>query len=372
MSREIMNIKDLTNALCLALICTLIGMFVLTGCVAQSNAERELQSLFQTTVQATGNEYVAARRRLLATLGAEKFLKEIQASSKTPDTRWLAEILLARLLQPKEYRDREQEFLRKVYVYYCEFPDNSHAKTNHPQHWGGLLIPEDPIPGDDRTESRYWAPIKRLEKNRAAFIRDYWESLRVQKSSLWSCLCGEIILRGSAAVIQDQPTDLPTCTNQQYVSQVFELLGKLGERRVAPHALKVLQDDEQDPSFRATAVICLGRLKYQECLPQLLEICETDEVTPGLYQIVCEVVTRIASEIDSSATVTRLSQIELQLKQKQEARAKSSIHIPAEGAEATYGKVPYLLMDPRRSTFFSLMAVQQALQRLRQRNGLGK
>jgi hypothetical protein len=223
----IMKLNDLTNALCLALICMLIVTFVLTGCVAQNNAERDLQSQFQMTVQTTGNEYVAARRKLLATPGAEKFLTKTQASSKTPDERWLAEILLARLQHGEAIKRLESSFYQKVSLYYREFPDDSHAKNMHPKHMGGLLVPGEPVPGDDPAGYPYWAKIESLDKNIAASMRAYWESVRVQKSALWSPFCGEIALKGWAPE-GDFPVVTPESRREQRSRPPPQPMGMMG------------------------------------------------------------------------------------------------------------------------------------------------
>ncbi|MES2790989.1 MAG: hypothetical protein V4719_15360 [Planctomycetota bacterium] len=106
--------------------------------------------------------------------------------------------------------------------------------------------------------------------------------------------------------------DSTALANRDYWAQALELLGKLGERRTGPHALRILQDARQDDSLRATAAMCLGRLKYSESLPELLVLCESTQVPRHLHYLICVAVI----EIDDPNIEAQLRKVVIKLTAK--------------------------------------------------------
>jgi len=292
-------------------------------CGVLSGAEPEnLEALFLKATTNTGRQYADIRTAIFqAPVGLEEFLRDQQKSAATADARWLAEILLARLTQREAFKELEQEFHEKVFLYYHTYPDRSRTLGSHPGHLGGLLIPGESLPGDQEGYPR-WDSIESLWGDLAPRVREYWELLRVRKSPLWSPLCGEILMKGwvpEECIHDPRPQVFPVRSSKtrlcdlEYLSQAMNLLGKLGESRAGPRAIATLQDPQQEQALRATAALCLGNLKYVSALPQLLKLCESSgtlngtmasitkptkpaDVPFGLYQVICEVLVQIGDQ----------------------------------------------------------------------------
>lgn len=136
-------------------------------------------------------------------------------------------------------------------------------------------------------------------------INDYYESLRVPKSSLWPQLLGEILLKGWTAPLDTPPPvrsrrdrggdeSRPAAADAvrwawgsgpvsraDYVSHAVVLLGKLREQRACVRVLRILQDEKKEDyehqDQRTVAARVLGWLRYRQAVETLLVLAESNE-----------------------------------------------------------------------------------------------
>ena len=201
-------------------------------------------------------------------------------------------------------------------------------------------MPDEISPKFDIGQSNPGA-IDSFEARWSADLDLFWESLRVRKSSLWSSVCGEIVMKGwvpASSVQSPHSTKLPVLSvkplsDKNYVVEALALLGKLGDRRVGPHAIQFLEDPERGRNARVVAAVCLGNLKFAESLPRLLQLIESkgeesvnmdDEakgmslptnpsgLSPALIRIICETIIKI----DEPGVVPELQRISAVLRQR--------------------------------------------------------
>ena len=323
---------NLTTGCMLLVMCALV--FV-DGMVAMATDRDEMAKVFSKATMAVGAEYAEVRTSLFKIgSGVEEFLQEIHESNGSVDDCWLAEILLARLKHREKFHALEKQFQEKVLRYYRDFPDPSRGKNGHPGNWGTLLIPGEASPVDSRKQPRLDS-VGPFELDAAASTREFWESVRVGQSELWSPLCGEILMKGfvpEGLVLGARP-NVKSLSDSECLNQALALLGKFGEHRAAAHAMKIAQDSERDPGLRATAATCLGNLKFVEGLPELLKLCESSGDTPELmsvgrdpadipirlFQVICNSIVQLGD----ASTVPEMKRISAVLKTKYEKSIKA-------------------------------------------------
>ena len=260
--------------------------------------DRDLEKLFSKVTTAVGEKYTAIRTQIYEQPGAEEFLVRKQTSADTASERWLAEILLSRLKEREEFLKLEQEFHDRVFWLYCCYPDRSHVPRLMPRLWEGLLLPDEKSPYEPKPNRTEPDIIEQSWGESAPRVREYWESLRIRKSELWTPFCGEILLKGwvPAGTVQDPPRPpLPGGTRgpvipELYLRQAILMLGKLKEKRAGPVLLPLLKDRKLDPFCLSVAAVALGRMQDKDSLPALLEICESPEERGWLLNAAVEAV----------------------------------------------------------------------------------
>lgn len=288
--------------------CSLI--LILCAATVHDGDARELELLFSKAQTASGESYRENRTAILQTeMGVETFLKEKQVAVEKEDARWLAEILLVRHRHRAEIQKLEQEFHEKTLTYYRAYPDPSRGRTQHPGHSMGLLIANEPSPIGEM-ESQNNRTTNPLLKAFADEERSFWDSLHVSKSPYWPHLLGEIVMKGWIPDTSVRPRAINNSkhlSDIEYQNQAIALLGKFGEQRSAPWALRTLKDSKRDVGCRATAATCLGNLKSTDNLPELLKLCESsgdgpglmslddepDAMPIGLFQAICKAIVKI-------------------------------------------------------------------------------